>query len=427
MRVGRVGRAAVILGLVAGTLAGATSALGQVGCSWPFLLDDERLNFAFPDDSSTYWMTRFASVPQSRLIIEGDYPHARYFSFHVYDDAGRPIDALADFEIRPDTGSFNPFASHKLSSRSRKYTGFVVFTAKPERRETNTMYAGDMEDGIPNPSGFLIYRVYVSDDPDDPAGEVPLPTVSLDAPGGATTLEFGHCEPVPPSDNGAINRLTRESDFPDAIPRVLPFPGTTEDPRFRRFYGPDREIRERFPSNPATDALPYVNSGFYANLHIAYLYVRISRDWGDVFVFRARAPSFPDSRAGADVTAPRQVRYFSICQNELATQRVVACVPDHEMVIDSDGYFTFVISDPSDRPANAVPAEGINWLPWGGPYYDGVVIYRHMLPAPGFAQAIQNVPEGTDPQPVLGDYFPRAAYCSRTDLERGGVTACDLI
>ncbi|HEX2239643.1 MAG TPA: hypothetical protein VHJ82_00655 [Actinomycetota bacterium] len=351
MNAGRLGRAAVVVVLVAGSLAGTAPARGQVGCSWPFLLDDERLNFAFPDDSSTYWMTRFTSLPQSRLIINGQYPHARYFSFHVYDEAGRPIDALADVELAPDKGSSNPFTERVRSGGPHKYTAYVVFNPPPERRETNTIYAGAMEGGLPNPSGFLIYRVYVSDDPEDPAGMVPLPTVTLDAPGGVTKLQFGQCEPLPPSDGGTINNLMRESDFPDAIPRVLPFPGTTEEPRFRRFYGPDREIRERFPSNPVTDAMPYVNSGFYANLHIAYLYVRISRDWGDVFVFRTRAPTFPDTRAGTDVTAPRQVRYFSICQNELATQRVAACIPDHEIVVDSEGYFTFVISDPSDRPS----------------------------------------------------------------------------
>ncbi|MFN2527053.1 MAG: hypothetical protein ABR505_12470 [Actinomycetota bacterium] len=370
-------------------------------------------------------MTRFVSLPQSRLVIKGFYPRARYFSFHVYDEAGRPIDALADIEIRPDRGSDNPFVAPGGGGSKNSYTAFVVFTGKPEKREHNTIYAGAMEGDLPNPSGFLIYRVYVSDDPDDPAGEVPLPSVTFEAGAGTTPLEFGQCEPLPPSDEGSINELIREADFPDVIPRVFPFPGTSEEPRFRRFYGPDREIRERFPSNPVIDALPYVNSGFYANLHIAYLYVRISRDWGDVFVFRAKAPTFPDSRAGDSVVARRDVRYFSICQNELATQRVVACLPDHKMVID-DGYFTFVISDPGDRPANAVAAEGVNWLPWGGAYYDGVVIYRHMLPDPGFRAAIQNVPEGTSPEKVLGDYFPRAAYCERQTFEEGGARACGL-
>ncbi|HEX2239644.1 MAG TPA: hypothetical protein VHJ82_00660 [Actinomycetota bacterium] len=69
----------------------------------------------------------------------------------------------------------------------------------------------------------------------------------------------------------------------------------------------------------------------------------------------------------------------------------------------------------------------MNWLPWGGAYYDGVVIYRHMLPAPRFRQAIQNVPEGTPPEKVLGDYFPRAAYCDAATFEQGGAAACDLI
>lgn len=145
-------------------------------------------------------------------------------------------------------------------------------------------------------------------------------------------------------------------------------------------------------------------------MHIAYLTTRFTRrsDGRELLVYRFRAP-----------TAPGQVRYWSVCQNEFATQRFVECLADHEAVAGEDGFVTLVISDPEDRPANAV-----NWLPWGGAYYDGLVIYRHMLPAPDFAEAIQNVPEGTPPADVMGDYFPRVAYCSRGDFEAGGAAAC---
>src|ERR687896_2689090 len=36
------------------------------------------------------------AVPGSRIRIEGHYPFARYFSWNVYDAAGRPIDAMND-------------------------------------------------------------------------------------------------------------------------------------------------------------------------------------------------------------------------------------------------------------------------------------------------------------------------------------------
>jgi hypothetical protein len=92
----------------------------------------------------------------------------------------------------------------------------------------------------------------------------------------------------------------------------------------------------------------------------------------------------PPSTGGA----PRQPRYWSLCQYELITERFVACSADHQSVIGEDGYARFVISDPSDRPSNATTSNAINWLPWGGPYYDGFI---GRLPVPGPARLIRVV------------------------------------
>lgn len=113
-----------------------------------------------------------------------------------------------------------------------------------------------------------------------------------------------------------------------------------------------------------------------------------------------------------------------MCQNNDATQRVVACTADYEAVVGRDGYVTMVISDPGDRPANATRRNDVSWLPWGGAYYTGVLIYRHMLPSKSFDEAIQNVPEGTRPVRVMREYMPRAAYCDKQTIERRGAAAC---
>lgn len=89
------------------------------------------------------------------------------------------------------------------------------------------------------------------------------------------------------------------------------------------------------------------------------------------------------------------------------------------MAVDPGGTFTLVVSDPDDRPANAR-----NWLPWGGPYCDGNVICRHMLPSAGFARAIQRVPYRTHPRAVMGAYRPESTYCDRAIFEAGGFVGC---
>ena len=114
-------------------------------CSWPTKSDLDTLNVAFPDEAATYWVTRYTGVPGAEIVIRGRYPDARYFSFHIYDEALRPIDSVADFETTPDG--------------SGGYTTGFTFEA-PQ-------------------SGALMYRVYVSGVPGDPAGGVPLPDISL--------------------------------------------------------------------------------------------------------------------------------------------------------------------------------------------------------------------------------------------------------
>ena len=48
-----------------------------------------------------------------------------------------------------------------------------------------------------------------------------------------------------------------------------------------------------------------------------------------------------------------QLRYWSMCSYEVASERYYGCVADDEVATDVNGFFTLVLSDPADRPANA--------------------------------------------------------------------------
>jgi hypothetical protein len=380
--------------------------------SWPAVIEADTVNLAYPDTSATYWLTRFAAVPGARLRIDGQYPAARYFSFHAYDEAQRPVGALADFEIAANEGSENPFSTPGAVPGG-SYTAFVEFTEAPSEPATNALYAGAMSDGSPNPMGTIIYRVYVSDDPAHPAGSVGLPTVRLQVGDALVDLPFEQCDPLPPSSGGPLTSAIRESSFPDEAPRALPWPPAEDPPRFVKFYSLSANVLDRLPSNPATDPVPRDTSGgFLSNQHINYLFALTARTHGELFVMRAKMPTAPDTRRGGHPTAQAQTRYWSVCQNSFTTQRFVACLADFEIEGDAQGWFTLVVSDPTDKPDNAV-----NWLPWGGPHYDGNVIYRHMLPAADFEGAIQNIGYGDDPATLMGEYFPEAGYCDRTTFE----------
>ena len=400
--------------------AGARSMEGA-GCAWPMKLDT--INSAYPDTAAQYWMTRFAAVPGTRLEITAKYPNVRYFSFHTYDDAQRPVDSLADVQIAPRSG-VNPFAKLAPDGASGSYKVRVEMSTPAKRRPRNTMYSGRTNEGAPNPMGFLIYRIYTPDIAKQRTGGVPLPNIKLVGPNGAVELEMERCEPFSPPGSSELDEHARDSSYENSTPKVTPVPGATDPPTIERFYGLDWEVIRRFPDNPAKERWPRSTGGFLSNQQIAYLKTHLSRQFGDVVVFRAKAPSYNDTVAGVSPAARRQVRYWSVCQNNLATQRVVDCKADYQSVIGRDGYFTFVISDPDDRPKNATAKRGINWLPYGGIYYDGVIIYRHMLPAKGFSAAIHNVGRDENPAKVMGRYFPVAGYCSTATFEKGGWRAC---
>ena len=118
-------------------------------------------------------------------------------------------------------------------------------------------------------------------------------------------------------------------------------------------------------------------------------------------------PRFPDTTAGEPPWQPgQQVRYWSICENEKFTTRYVGCIADYQAVLRK-GIATFVISDPDARPANAYPADGINWLPWGD-YPDGLIIY----------------PQGEALAPTMGAYLPQIGYCSKAEFEKAGANGC---
>jgi hypothetical protein len=375
-------------------------AASTTNCSWGAKSDPDTVNAAYPDTSATYWSYQYRAVPGTELIIHGTYPVARYFSFHVYQPNAVPIDSIYDSAIRPDAGSRNPFSGPVPRSATEHYTVTVLFTPKPVKPAANTVYAGQTQiGGAENPGGTLMLRVYVPRDPSSPQGGVPLPTVTWQTTAGTILGAGGACSSNLPSSNGAVAEELNSLSFPAQAP----------------------------PTGPATiswgkaKSSPY--AGAYGNQQNAYLTATISRDKGNLVVVHALAPSFPNTSKGQPVYGRDQVRYWSLCENSVDT-RVISCAPDYQAPL-RNGFYTYVISDPSQRPSNATAANGVTWLPWGSTDAASVIILRNMLPSATFTHAVQDVDASTNnAQQVMGPYFPSAVYCSTATFERGGWQAC---
>jgi hypothetical protein len=391
--------------------------------------DPDTVNVAFPDDSAQYFSGTYQAVPGTRIRIQGQFPHARYMSFNVYDAAQRPLDALADIELRPDPGSKNPFAKGAdRNSPARSYTAYMEFGPTPKQRAPNTLYTGTGQNGLPNYGGTFIYRIYIPDRGRDISGGVGMPTVTLQGADGG---------PAPPSACGAFSRpgITGVNQGVAALDGFGSTGQTVFDrnpPKWRKFTNLFQAVADNFTDSDTTDPLFDLqrqldladrggSGGFLSNIHNAYLSANLGKAYGEVSVTRFRVPTFPDTRPGTSPMPGGQLRYWSICENDPATQRFIACANDDRAAVGADGFATYVVSTPSNRPANAVSRCGVNWLPFG-PNARGVLIYRHMLPEFSFAQSIQRAKVDHEVA-TMGDYFPVSRYLSKAAYEKLGCPA----
>lgn len=435
-------------GLLFTAYAGGAS-LDLGACGWGLKTDPNVVNVLWPDQAAVYWTMSYVGLPGTKLVIRGQYPHSRYMSYIVYDAAFRPLDGLADVEIAPKSPSaINPFAAGAdRNTADRDYEVTIRFEEKPASPSPNTIYTGRGQPvgslSPPNPSGFIIYRIYLPDDPLDEQGGVGVPHVSLAADGvegSEQSLDQDDaCNQLKKLPDLGVNEVIREGEFPREARALLPpWPGHAT-PGWRPFRAFNSSLAALALDNdllapvggPAVASMvpPIGSGGFASNIHNNYLTSVGTLRYGDVLVVRGRAPTFPKTGPDVAIMPAGQVRYWSVCSNDTGPTRFVGCLFDQDLVVGSDGQFTVVVSQPSDRPANTIGPNAVaSWLPWGA-QPSQLVIYRQMLADDAtFPQSLaRGLRDGlTDAElpAFMGDYFPRAKYCSKTEFEEG--SSCGL-
>lgn len=382
-----------VLAVLAGP-APASAAPVPERCAWRFQSDGELLDVAFPDTNAAYWVLPYALGTSDTIQVSGTFPSARYFSLSTYGTDLDTIDTLRDEHIEPD-------ADRTDTGALRWSATLVPGAADPARNQIQALRPGEP------PIGFLILRVYVPDDPASLTGGVPLPDVRYRL--GSTTV------PVPPCDR--------------------PFaPGNYDGPvadaaraGIERTVGAAASDTVLGSSPEAMFVNPARTSGLFPNGDNKYIAARFTYAPGRAVVVRGRAPTFPDTRAGVPATeAGRQLRYWSMCQNDLVLPYpVVACAADFRTAVDADGYYTYIVAPPDDLPDDL--PEAVTVLPWGSiEVATKLLILRNMLPSsefrPSSIQASQAA--GTEPAVTMGDYYPTATYCPVSTLEGPGYRAC---
>jgi len=365
-------------------------------CSWAGETDQRDVNIGAPDDDERDWLSPLTPSSSNEVVISGEYPSARYFSFHVYNDEGEALGSIYDQEIAPDPGSANPYVAKPRKGTARSYHVTIRFEPTPADPAPNTFYAGEPS---ASPVALLVYRVYVPTDSESPTGGVPYPRVTVATSEGTPLVEDASCSITPPSFGSEVWQTFAEGSLPDGLINYTPS-DATNPPQWSRAFG-----------------------SRLGNQQNAYLTTDISSSYGELAVFHAKAPTFPNTVAGVPVYDNRQLRYWSFCTYDPEGEALVGCEPDYESAIRG-GQYTFVVSNAADRPANATAANGVTWLPLGA-QPAAQIVFRNMLPAANFPYAAEDITSSTqNVQQTMRPYYPQTVYCSKATFEAGGWNAC---
>jgi hypothetical protein len=374
-------------------------------------------NAMFPDAAATYWVANEPIPPGGYIEVHGEFPHARYTAIDTTTPQLQSIDGLNDTAIVPDPGSTNPFvAGADRTAIARSYTVRIVKGQAPSSgRPANTIYttSADGSKSGGQVSQRFSLRIYEGDEGLGPEGGVPLPDITQVTSDGTRT-QIPAC-PDQTAPNSGATETVADSGTGDSVP-VNTSIRATDPPVWHKFVSTADSLTGGSPLAAGT-----AEGGFGDNPDNKYVYTYFSQGFGQVLVFRAKAPTFPATYDGEPVMGTGQLRYWSFCTNGQMTA-YYACRQDDQIPTDASGYYTVVVSTAAARPKNASERCGVAWLP-AGAFPQSILILRNMLPDPSFEQAIQNARPGTEEQ-TLGEYYPHGTYYRTTaDFERLGCPA----
>ncbi len=404
--------------------------LPVASCFWtgPFTTDNPKTNQGFPGSEITYWGAKFATPPGARVILHGEYAHARFQSLAAYIDNGTGTNSLPDYRTRPDPGSVNPFIEgHRRDLPNRSYTVTVRGTAVPAHPAPNTLYA------IPDPAGDsyqdILYRVYVPDRGRNRLGGEPLPTPELRLADGTVLRGQAMCDAL------NANHAYASQNLPlPAYNSYVNWPG--KDPAtnparphfsFEKFFSLAYSLSfyKTAAEHAAADPTPV--GTFYNNPDARYMTGTYSFRYGPLLAIRGRLPTVPRTHAGEKIMRAGQLREWDMCVEEsLAATRTHGCLYDEQLPLGPARQYVIVVGKANRRPANATWRCGVAWLP-ADPAGDGAgrpgigtLISRNVTPDPDFTRSSWSITEPNTAGQVMGNYLPRGTYIGRQAFEAKG-------
>jgi len=383
--------------------------------------DDYGLENQIPDIGNTFSTAWFKIPAGAKIVMKGDFPHMRHWSFVTYTEEGVPRDGIHDIEIEPDPGSFNPFRPDvRRDAQPRRYTISIVNGNPPTPRPPNTIYTL-AEPGV---AVGMHMRNYVPDRSIDWTGGVGVPRVELHLADGKVLGEQEACDATAAPLRGKQVPVTVSRKLWLAL-NSLPWRPADRTPAANvevapmvKFYNREHLILDTFFPAIPSDWLAVEKGGFWSNPVTRYGFAYLSQAYGKVYVVHGRMPSTPSTWDG-DPAPMRQdvdMRYWSLCTSTAPPiGNTVDCVTDENVrpIIDKQGNFSVVVSRAIDRPSNATEKCGVTWLEFGtgdgipgGSKDFGALLNRHTLVNPRFQNSWFNVKKVHGEAEALGPYLP---------------------
>ncbi len=368
-------------------------------CLWGYVLNPNNFltNQTGIDANNAYFTANFAMPPHSNIILHGQYPHARFYSFTTYGTVNGTVGVatswIFDYQISPDPGSQNPFQPGvRRDVGSRNFTMTISSEVKPDNPAPNTLYAGaagqtdQVQDINVTMRFYLPDRLYLPVSPtSNLMGGVAPPTHTIVLANGETHTGKAMCKVV----QSAAGALNGASFFSSGVPnglyaklRPLGPQGhpATPVPEWQRYYNETQILKPLFQHTRFAFLIPFFYNetpavSFFPNPANTYIFTSVDRRLGpargghNVFVMRFKVPTTPETylgNPGPNDNDTVDARYESLCtytSPAVATniQQFEKCLNDQTMLPDRNRMATIVLSTGQDRPEHARARCGVAW------------------------------------------------------------------
>ncbi len=421
-------------------------------CFWGTSYTQETRNIIWPDSHTDYPVSIDTIPAGGKIVLHGQFPHARFFSLTTSSTFGVIRGHLYDVDIKPDRGSTNPFlpgANRDATHRSFTVTVVDQPDPGPGHEQPNTLYGGVAGQAPGAGPMLIVERVYLPDRGRDFSGGVGEPAASYVAANGTTATGPGACTALQ-SKPGAFN-LTNVNPllFPESkIQSLLALSSSPEHPAvaapvWYKYFTPSWLLAPYYAGTSDASlisSLPLTGTGLGANPANGYVFTWLDRTFGpnhhghNIAVLHGKLPTTPATYAGETrMQRAAQLRYWSISNNEgLPSGKTTGpCLADEEIPINAKRDYTIVVSLPGDRPKNATDKCGVAWMNFGttGDGYtrprSTLIIVRNLTTTahPAFPHAVQNIATPATVKSTMGAYLPTVTYTNAKRFQHTGCNA----